>query len=217
MEKHIDCTGMACPLPVVQTKNALRSFTEEGTLNVRVDNEIAVQNLTRFAKRRDLPVSHTKASDDDYTVTLTVSAAALQPDAQNASPEAATPSAAFDDADLSTCIPCQKTAVVIASDRMGEGDEELGKTLMKAFLFALTSQDKIVDYLIFYNKGAYLTCEGSTSLEDIRALEKAGTKVFTCGTCLNYYGLTDKCAVGAISNMYDIVEMQLQCQQIIRP
>ena len=94
--------------------------------------------------------------------------------------------------------------VVIASDRMGEGAEELGKTLLKAFVFSLTQQDKLPKTILLYNGGAYLTCEGSPMLEDLKALEAEGVEILTCGTCLNFYGLTEKLAVGGVTNMYVI-------------
>ena len=89
---------------------------------------------------------------------------------------------------------------------MGEGAEELGKTLLKAFVFSLTQQDKLPKTILFYNGGASLTCEGSPMLDDLKALEAQGVEIMTCGTCLNFYGLTEKLAVGSVTNMYTIVE-----------
>ena len=75
---------------------------------------------------------------------------------------------------------------MISSEKMGEGDETLGKMLMKSFLYALTQLDKLPDTILFYNGGAHLTCEDSPALEDIRPLESAGADTLTCGTCLNH-------------------------------
>ncbi|MBQ6903881.1 MAG: sulfurtransferase-like selenium metabolism protein YedF [Lachnospiraceae bacterium] len=202
MEKQIDCRGQACPLPVVNAKKEVEAFTEDGTLHVRVDNDTAVQNLSKFAKQRGFEVSDKKDADDDFTVTMQVKKAGAKPDAQD---------------DGCCCEGGMKTAVVISSNQMGNGEEALGKTLMKAFIFALTSQDTVPDYIIFYNSGAYVSCEDSDSIEDLKALEKAGAQIMTCGTCLNFYELTEKLAVGSVSNMYDIVETQMKCTRIIRP
>ena len=83
------------------------------------------------------------------------------------------------------CIPDSRTdtVVVIANDKMGEGSEELGKTLLKAFTFALTQQDNLPKTILFYNGGASLTCEGSPMLEDLKTLEAEGVEILTCGTC----------------------------------
>lgn len=206
MEKTIDCRGMECPLPVVNAKKTAEAFTEDGTLLVQVDNETAVQNLTKFANSKHFANSNQKLAEKDYLVTIQVTA---NPDADataDSTPETAPVSANSD-----------RFTVVISSNRMGSGDDDLGKALMKAFFFALTSQDKIPENLICYNSGAFLTCEGSDSLEDLKLLEEQGTKIITCGTCLNHYGLTEKLAVGSVSNMYEIVETQINGGKIIKP
>ena len=117
------------------------------------------------------------------------------------------------------CTPDARTdtVVAIAADTMGEGAEELGKTLLKAGVFSLTQQEKLPRTILFYNGGAHLTCEGSPMLEDLKVLEAEGVEILTCGTCLNYYGLTDKLAVGSVTNMYDIVETMTSAGKVIRP
>ena len=100
---------------------------------------------------------------------------------------------------------------------MGEGGEELGRILIKGFLFALTQQEHLPSTVLFYNGGAKLTTEGSASLEDLKTLEANGVEILTCGTCLDYYGLKDKLAVGGVTNMYVIVEKQMQADLVLRP
>ena len=107
--------------------------------------------------------------------------------------------------------------VVISADHMGEGDEALGKILLKGFLFALTQQETLPRTVLFYNGGAFVTCEGSASLEDLQKLQELGVEILTCGTCLNHYGLTEKLRVGEVTNMYVIVEKQMQATKVIRP
>ena len=100
---------------------------------------------------------------------------------------------------------------------MGSGDEKLGKKLMKAFIYALTSQDVLPDRVICYNRGAFLTTEDPDTVRDLQKLEKEGTVIMTCGTCLDYYGLKEKLQVGIISNMYDIVEALMNASSVIKP
>ena len=109
------------------------------------------------------------------------------------------------------------TVVAVDTDAMGRGSDELGRTLMKGFLFALGQLPQPPKTLLFYNGGAHLTCEGSASLEDLRALAEKGTEILTCGTCLNYYGLTEKLAVGGVTNMYAIVETLANAGKVIQP
>ena len=109
------------------------------------------------------------------------------------------------------------TIVVVSSDRMGSGNDELGKVLIKGFIFAVTQLDKLPKTMLFYNGGATLTTEGSDSLEDLKSLEAQGVEILTCGTCLDYYGLKDKLAVGSVTNMYSIVETMANAEKILRP
>ena len=122
-------------------------------------------------------------------------------------------------AEAETCIPDARTdtVVVIASDKMGEGAEELGKTLLKAFVFSLTQQDKLPKTILFYNGGAHLTVQGSDSLEDLQDMAARGVEILTCGTCLNHYGLTEQLAVGGVTNMYDIVEKLTHADLVVKP
>ena len=191
----IDARGDACPLPVVKAKKAIAELHGSGEVEVLVDNEIAVQNLTKMAQQKGYLSSSEKLAEQEYRVRFTIKdmpaadTAVLGEEKQQAEAE--------------TCIPDARTdtVVVIASDKMGEGAEELGKTLLKAFVFSLTQQDKLPKTILFYNGGASLTCEGSPMLEDLKALEAEGVEILTCGTCLNYYGITEKLAVGGVTNM----------------
>ena len=204
MEKTIDCKGMACPLPVVNAKKASEQLGSGDTLTVLVDNEIAVQNLTRFAEHKGFGVRAETKADQTYAVVMQISGAAA-------------------DVPQEADVTCQMDArrkgmlVVLSGNTMGTGDERLGKSLMKAFVFALTKQDQLPDTIVCYNTGAYLTCEGADTLEDMKLLAAEGVSIFTCGTCLDFYRLKEKLAVGSVTNMYDIVERMENAAQIIKP
>ena len=203
MEKIIDCKGMACPLPVVNAKKAAEELSSGDVLTVLVDNEIAVQNLTRFAEHKGFGVSAEKKADKEYAVVMQVSGAA----AEAVQEEVA-------------CVMDSRRKgmlVVLSANVMGTGDAKLGTSLMKAFVFALTKQDQLPDTILCYNTGAYLTCEGADTLEDLKLLESEGVTILTCGTCLDFYGLKEKLAVGGVTNMYDIVERMENAAQIIKP
>jgi selenium metabolism protein yedF len=198
MEKKLDCKGMACPLPVVTAKKAMEEFTEEGIVEVVVDNDTAVQNLLKLASKSNFAAASEKKSDEEFVVRIEVKPEAVAEKNENAKKEG-------------------PTTVVISSSTMGNGDDELGKNLMKAFIFALTNVTPTPDNIIFYNGGAHLTVEGSASLEDLKNLEKAGVNIMTCGTCLNFYGIADKLQVGQVSNMYDIAQTMADSGLVIRP
>ena len=100
---------------------------------------------------------------------------------------------------------------------MGSGNDELGKVLIKGFIFAVTQLDELPEQMLFYNGGAVLTCEGADTLEDLKNLEAQGVEILTCGTCLDYYGLKEKLQVGSVTNMYAIVEAMNRADKIICP
>lgn len=201
MEKIVDARGMACPLPVVNAKKAAESLNPGDTLIVRVDNEIAVQNLQRFAQRMGFAASGEKLGDAEFTVTMVIGG-----DAQ-AEPE------------IACNLDTRKKGmlVVLSANTMGTGDEKLGKALMKAFVFALTKQDVLPETILCYNTGAYLTTEGADTLEDLKLLESEGVTILTCGTCLDFYGLKEKLAVGGVTNMYEIALRMESATTIVRP
>ena len=204
MEKIIDCRGLACPLPVVNAKKAAEALSAGDVLTVQVDNEIAVQNLTRFAEHKGFRVTAEKKSENEYAVTMNISGGAAE---ESKEEEVA-------------CIMDSRRKgmlVVLSGNVMGTGDAKLGTSLMKAFVFALTKQDQLPDTVLCYNTGAYLTCEGADTLEDLKLLESEGVTILTCGTCLDFYGLKEKLAVGGVTNMYDIVERMEKAAQIIKP
>ena len=100
---------------------------------------------------------------------------------------------------------------------MGSGNDELGKVLMKGFIYAVSQLDQLPKTILFYNGGATITTEGSASLEDLKNMEAQGVEIMTCGTCLDYYNLKDKLAVGTVTNMYSIVETMNGAAKILRP
>ena len=202
----VNAIGDACPIPVVKTKNAIREIGGSGVVEVSVDNEIAVQNLLKMAKQKEYEAEFEKKSNTEYIVTINVNGGA----ASDTKP--VTKATVKSDE-----IKLKETIVVIDSDKMGDGDEEFSKTLLEGFIYALSSQDIPPAKILFYNTGVRLTTEGSASIEDLKVLEKAGAKIYSCGACLNNYGLTEKLSVGEVTNMYDIVSYLMEADLVIRP
>ena len=189
----VNAMGDNCPIPVIKTKKAMAALTGPETIEVLVDNEIAVQNVTKMASSSGGKVTSEKLGDAEYKVTIEMEGApAAEGDAED-----------------------DNTVVVISSDRMGTGNDELGKVLIKGFIYAVTQLDTLPKKMLFYNGGAKLTCEGSESLEDLKELKSRGVKILTCGTCLNYYELSDKLAVGELTNMIDIDEKMSAASLIV--
>ena len=145
--KTVDARGMACPLPVVNAKKASEEMTEGGVLTVLVDNEIAVQNLTKFAASRGFQSSAEKKGEKDFAVTFQIP----EKDAQTAVSQ---PTASSEP----TCAPDSKKhglVAVLSANTMGNGEEQLGKILMKSFIFALTKQDQLPETILCYSSGVF--------------------------------------------------------------
>lgn len=197
--KYVDARGDVCPIPVVKAKKAIATLQGQGSVEVHVDNAIAVQNLVKMANQKGYGVSSEKLSDQHYVVYLYVGEQSAE--------------------DETVCHLDSRSdhIVVISSAYMGEGDEILGKVLMKSFLYALTSQDVLPSAIIFYNSGVFITTQESDMIEDLRLLENQGVEILSCGTCLNHYGLEDKLLVGGVSNMYTIVEKMTQASHVMKP
>lgn len=198
----VNAMGDNCPIPVIKTKKAMQELSGPETIEVLVDNEIAVQNVTKMAASAGGNVSSEKLGDAQFKITIQMDGAPQT----DGDAEAA-------------CMPDARdnTVVVVSSDRMGIGNDELGKVLIKGFIFAVTQLDTLPKTMLFYNGGATLTAEGSDSLEDLKSLEAQGVEIMTCGTCLDYYGLKEKLVVGSVTNMYSIVETMASASKIIRP
>lgn len=196
----VNAMGDNCPIPVIKTKKAMQALTGPETIEVLVDNEVAVQNVTKMAESSGGQVHSEKLGEAEYKVTISMQG---------------TPEVQEDTA----CIPDAKgdLVVVVSSDRMGTGNDELGKVLIKGFIFAVTQLDTLPKAMLFYNGGVTLTTEGSPALEDLKSLEAQGVEIMSCGTCLDYYGLKDKLVVGNVTNMYNIVETQAKAAKVIKP
>jgi len=195
--KTIDVLGKQCPVPVIEAKKILAEQETDAVL-VKVDNSTAVQNLERMAGGYGYTCSCTEHSPHFYEVMISKNG--------KAPPEVkANESKVFHGGES-----FNRFAVVIGSNAMGNGAEELGKILIKGFIYSLTELPSPPQCVIFFNSGAYLTSDGSNTLDDLKKLEEKGTEILTCGTCINYFGLQDKLAAGRIVNMYEITE-KLAC------
>lgn len=199
----VNAIGDQCPVPVVKAMKALGQMQEPGVLEVLVDNEVAVQNLSRFAASKGLKAAAEKLEEKKFSVKIAV----------DQLPEAS----AQEEAPACTPDVRGNYVVAVAADTMGSGDDALGTTLMKGFLYAVSQQEQLPQAILFYNGGAKLTVEGAVSVEDLKSMEAQGVEILTCGTCLNFYGLTDKLAVGTVTNMYNIVEKLTTAAKVVRP
>ncbi len=200
-EKILDCKGLACPQPVLQTKDALEGMSVGEQVLVIVDNEGSCSNVRRFAESQGHQVSF-EEKGGNFHIRIRKGEGG----------------SAFEAPEI-VCNTQQKksTVVYISSETMGQGDDELGRILMKSYLDTLSHFANDISHIIFVNAGVKLAVEDSPLLDYIRELEKMGAEVLSCGTCLKHFGLMEKLAVGSVSNMYTILEVQTKASTILSP
>ena len=191
--KTIDCRNMACPLPVVTVKRALEEAPGEA-LQVLLDNGAPRENVTRYAANRGLAVTET-ALEEGVSLVITGEATASRDGGGTAT---------------------GPTVMLIASDRMGDGPEELGRLLMKNFIITLLELDRLPDRVLFVNSGVLLTTDGSDVVEVLETLVNRGVEVFSCGICLDYFNRRNKLLAGAVTNMLTIAESLLTAGSVVR-
>lgn len=218
----VDARGKACPQPVIETKKALKEHS--GPVITLVDNDIARQNVEKMAAQMGFPAVWDMTEDGAYRILIQpLSADVLGSVLGGGAEPAASGNMRPELQPCQECLPMDfapaggPTVVVLSSNCMGSGDDTLGAALMKGFVYALTQLDAAPDTVLLYNSGAKLSVQGAETAADLRMLAENGTEILTCGTCLNHYGLTDRLAVGEVTNMYVIAEKLATAGKVIRP
>ena len=196
--KKIDCRGLACPQPVLETKKALDSSEGQEVL-VLVDDATARENVSRFAGSQGYQI---EVTDEKGYSALRIRKGELAGKKE----ESSVPKAAIQ-GDL---------VFFIDSDSLGRGSEELGGILMRAFLHTLGEAEVKPQKMILVNSGVKLACEGSPALEDLQTAASQGVEILACGTCLNYFELKEKLRTGRISNMYEILNVLSQAGRTVK-
>ena len=192
--KELDCRGLACPAPVLQTKDLLEKESLS-QIKVMVDNEAAKENVKRFLESQHFHVD-TETEGSIFYVIGSRDGNEEQNQVDSPVPEPESEK--------------QRILVLVATDRLGYGDDQLGKKLILNFLATLKEIGDDLWRLVFVNNGVKLTVEGSDALPTLMELEEKGTDILVCGTCLTHFDLLDKKQVGMTTNMLDIVtSMQL--------
>lgn len=197
MSEIIDAKGLACPQPVVLAKKALEKY---GDITVIVDNTTALENVKRMGSNSGCDVSVEDTGDGTCKIHM-----------KNKTGK---------DVDTTACNSASvsgATVIVFKGDKMGNGDDELGAVLMKAFIHTLVDSGSIPDTIILYNAGVKLAVKDSDTAPDLKKLEEAGAKILVCGTCANFFEIKDKLSAGTISNMYDIANTMITAGRLIMP
>jgi selenium metabolism protein YedF len=203
--KTVDTRGQLCPAPLIATKRALKETPEGDSFLLLIDNRTSFNNVSRFLKDNG---THFKVEESEGIWSLTITRGDSDVDNVIAEEYCPTTVAHFNKGDF---------IIVIASNRMGEGDDDLGRLLMSNFIKAIKDLDKLPQKMIFYNSGVTLAAKDSSIIGDLRDLEKMGVGLLLCATCVNHYGLDETYGVGTLSNMYTIAEVMAGAGNILKP
>lgn len=193
MRVVVDARGLSCPQPVVLTKKALEG-TDINEVQTIVDNLTAVENVSRLVKTLNLE-SMVDKKEGEYYINIFKDEGLIGKD------------------DKETLEG--NTVILIGSNVLGRGDDKLGGVLMKSFLYTLTQMEGEIKSIIFMNSGVLLTTAGSELIEHLQALSSHGTEILSCGTCLDFYNVSNKLTVGSVTNMYTITEKLLHTGRVI--
>lgn len=188
----VNAVGEVCPKPVIMTKKALKEI-ESGVVEVSVDNQTSKENVEKMAKEMG-HTFETKEEGNVFVITITKAGEKQE----NSSKE-------------------ENIVISIGSDKMGEGEEELGKILIKGFIYALTEAETLPKTVLLYNKGVLLASTFEDTVKDLKVLEERGVEILSCGTCANFYHVQDQIKVGTLTNMYTILERQMKAVKVIKP
>ena len=204
MSYTIDARGLACPGPVIETRKALTK-TDAASLTVIVDNDAAVENVGRMARSLDCEVKMESFRENEYRLLLTRKGTVVDlPD----EPE---------DNKTQSCLLPPKIAVLIASDTLGRGNDDLGRLLMIAFVKTLKELAPKPNAILLMNSGVKLAIKDSQMASALQELESMKVEIFVCGTCLDFFNLKDSLTVGKISNMFEISSQMVAADRVLRP
>lgn len=197
MKKELDCRGLACPQPVVRCRETLKNDSPE-KIEVIVDNLAAVENVSRFLTSNGYEPATEKTGDNEWHVKAFKKAKQAQ-------------TASAQNADKG------KTLILITTETLGRGDDELGSKLMANFLGSLPELGSSLWRIILLNGAVKMAAFPGPCLENLKSLAASGVSILVCGTCLMHYGLLEQKQIGETTNMMDVVTSLALADKVIRP
>lgn len=201
----IDTKGQLCPAPLILTKRAMKETPAGGSFKVETDSKVSLDNISRFLKDNQIEFS-LEESDGIWTLTIIPG----KSDFSKVRPE-------------DYCRPevphftKGNFVIAFASDRMGEGDPDLGKLLISNFIKAIKDLDALPSKMVFYNRGVMIGTIDSPLYDHLKDLESMGVDLLFCSTCAGHYSLTEKIRIGSLSNIFEITQIMASAGNVIKP
>jgi selenium metabolism protein YedF len=189
----IDARILGCPKPVMMAEEAI-SKIDEGVIEVLVDNEASVQNLSKFASKNSI-YAETEKIDNYWKVKLVKGYLC----------EISNQQSAVIGQSRENLENKKDIMLIISTDTMGK-EESLGRILMKGFFETMKVNKEIPHTIFFLNAGVKLTTVESEIISILKEIETMGVEIFSCGTCLKHYNLESELKVGYRGTTNHIVE-----------
>lgn len=196
MKKFIDAKGKACPMPVIMAKKEIDAGVK--FFEIEVDNKIAVENLKKLA------------NSQGFTTTIEENNGNFKVNFSNGCEECEEVLAKVEGKK-----PLGNWSIFVNKEIIGAGNEELGQSLMKMFLYTISEGEDLPKSILFMNGGVKVPTLNEQAVEHLKVLQDKGVELLVCGACLNFYGLEEKLGVGKISNMYDITNAMKEAYKVI--
>ncbi|WP_195467693.1 sulfurtransferase-like selenium metabolism protein YedF [Clostridium sp. D43t1_170807_H7] len=196
MKKVIDAKGKACPMPVIMAKKEIDTGVK--FFDIEVDNKIAVENLKKLA------------NSQGFTTTIEENDGNFKVNFSNGCEECEEVLAKVEGKK-----PLGNWSIFINKEIIGAGNEELGQSLMKMFIYTISEGEDLPKSILFMNGGVKVPSLNEQGIEHLKVLQDKGVELLVCGACLNFYGLEDKLEVGKISNMYEITNAMKEASKVI--
>ncbi|MDU4883863.1 MAG: sulfurtransferase-like selenium metabolism protein YedF [Clostridium celatum] len=196
MKKIIDAKGKNCPMPVIMAKKEIDAGVK--FFEIEVDNKIAVENLKKLA------------NSQGFTTTIEENNGNFKVNFSNGCEECEEVLAKVEGKK-----PLGNWTIFVNKEIIGAGDDELGKSLMKMFIYTISEGDDLPKSILFMNGGVKVPTLNDQAIEHLKVLQDKGVELLVCGACLNFYGLEEKLEVGRVSNMYDITNAMKDASKVI--
>lgn len=209
MDTIVDCRGMLCPLPLIETKKAIKSAKKGDTIKIIIDNDTSLSNLKKYLSDNGIDAKYS-IKEGSHILVFTV----VGTQQSMSKPE---DHCTYEPKPIRNNKPTKDYIVVLNSNMMGKGDDTLGEILMKGFLSTICELDSLPKEVICYNSGVKLAIEGTATAKNFEKLSELGVKITLCGSCVDFFNLKNSIKIGEISNMYYIATTMLNSEYMLKP
>ncbi|HDP74846.1 MAG TPA: sulfurtransferase-like selenium metabolism protein YedF [Bacteroidales bacterium] len=205
LTKIVDCRGQLCPQPLINTKKALKETLKGEAIQIIIDNATSCQNVSRFLTDNAVPFG---IDEQNGVFTITINSQGIEFNPKKEAEEY-----------CEVSFPGKSSSYIIAltSCFMGDGNEDLGRILMKGFLNSLPNLEKLPQEIICYNSAVTLAQKGTDTAQSLVKLNNLGVNITLCGTCVDFFGIKEEIEVGTISNMLYIAERLSSGIHVVKP